>query len=193
MPGQSWAVAAAAFVAMWLVMMIAMMLPSLAPVLLRHRRPVRVALAYFAVWTLAGAALYPLGVAAAALAMRSAGVARAVPAAIGAALVVAGLVQLTRWKARELARCRDRSCCARGRRPGPRQAWRDGLRLGRHCVTCCAPAMLVLAVAGVMDVAAMAVVGLAITAERLGPAWLARVAGGAAIAAGVVVGVLGYA
>src|SRR5262245_20298584 len=37
MPGQTWVGAAASFLGMWLVMMVAMMLPSLAPMLLRYR------------------------------------------------------------------------------------------------------------------------------------------------------------
>jgi predicted metal-binding membrane protein len=169
MPGQSWLGAAVMFVAMWAVMMIAMMLPSVVPVLLHHRRPLRVACGYFAVWTSVGVAIYPLGIALAAIEMRSAAVAREVPIAIGFAIVLAGVVQLTRWKLRELARCRDRACCAIGRRPGPRQAWLDGLRLGRHCAACCAPPIAVMLVAGVMDLRAMAIVACAITAERLAP------------------------
>src|SRR5213078_4466080 len=38
MPGQTWAGAAASFLGMWSVMMVAMMLPSLAPMLRRYRR-----------------------------------------------------------------------------------------------------------------------------------------------------------
>src|SRR5690349_14166951 len=38
MPGQTWLEAAAAFLGMWLVMMVAMMLPSLAPALHRYRQ-----------------------------------------------------------------------------------------------------------------------------------------------------------
>src|SRR6476660_9043297 len=90
MPGQSWPGAAGMFVAMWAVMMIAMMLPSLAPVLLHHRRPVRVACGYFAVWIAAGVAIYPLGVALAAIEMRSPAIAREVPIATGFAIVLAG-------------------------------------------------------------------------------------------------------
>src|SRR5215203_2089912 len=40
MPGQTWPGAAASFLAMWAVMMVAMMLPSLVPVLRRYRRVV---------------------------------------------------------------------------------------------------------------------------------------------------------
>ena len=40
MPGQTWSGAAASFLGMWVVMMVAMMLPSLAPMLWRYRQAV---------------------------------------------------------------------------------------------------------------------------------------------------------
>src|SRR5262252_3965951 len=40
MPGQTWPVAAALFLGMWVVMMMAMMLPSLIPMLWRYRQAV---------------------------------------------------------------------------------------------------------------------------------------------------------
>jgi len=188
MPGQSWPGAAAMFVAMWAVMMAAMMLPSLLPVVLHHRRPVRVAGAYLATWTAAGVLVYPIGLAIAAAEMRWPALSRDVPLLVGVIVVAAGALQLTRWKRRELAHCRDRSCCAIGRRPGPRQAWRDGFRIGRHCVACCAGPMVVLLAAGVMDVWVMAAVTAAITVERLAPQprFMARAVGVVALVVGAV-------
>ncbi|HEX2690066.1 MAG TPA: DUF2182 domain-containing protein, partial [Kofleriaceae bacterium] len=174
--------------AMWAVMMTAMMLPSIVPVLLRHRRPVRVACGYFVVWIAAGAAVYLPGIAVAACAMRWPAFARLVPIGTGFAIAAAGAVQLTRWKARALEHCREPACCALGRRPGPRQAWRDGLDLGLHCTTCCAAPMAVLLVAGVMDLFVMTVLAVAITAERLAP-WprvVPRAFGACALAIGAV-------
>jgi len=40
MPGQTWPGAAASFLSMWVVMMVAMMLPSLVPMLWRYREAV---------------------------------------------------------------------------------------------------------------------------------------------------------
>src|SRR6266550_5802935 len=40
MPGQTWPGAAASFLGMWIVMIVAMMLPSLVPMLLRYRQAV---------------------------------------------------------------------------------------------------------------------------------------------------------
>src|SRR2546423_38562 len=131
MPSQSWLGAAAMFMLMWVTMMVAMMLPSLAPIL-RHHAEGRwlVAAAYFLVWTIFGAAAYIVGIALASAAMRAHGVARAVPAATAAALFLAGLVQLTPWQAHHLGCCRAAAGPNRG-------AWNDGLRLGLHCVLCC--------------------------------------------------------
>ena len=183
MPGQTWPVAAASFLGMWVVMMTAMMLPSLLPMLRRYRAAVGTAagarlggltavvgLGYFSVWTLLGLAVYPLGVGAAALEMREPSLARAVPFATAGVVLLAGLVQLTDWKARQLACCG--AAPARGR-PMPVDAgtaWRHGLGLGVRCSRCCAGQMAVLLCIGVMDLRAMALVGAAITAERVAAA-----------------------
>src|ERR1700736_4295357 len=76
MPDQTWLGAAASFLGMWIVMMVAMMLPSLVPMLWRYRRAVGrdgearlgqltalVGLGYFFIWTLFGMVAFPLGVA----------------------------------------------------------------------------------------------------------------------------------
>ena len=183
MPGQTWPGAAASFLGMWVVMMVAMMLPSLIPMLRRYRGAVDsagqsylgwltavVGAGYFLVWTLVGLATFPLGVALAALEMQEPPLARAVPIAVGAVVVVAGLLQLSGWKARQLARCREAPGCGRALSPNSGSAWRHGLRLGAHCTRCCASLMAILLVVGVMDLRAMVIVGAAITIERLAPA-----------------------
>src|SRR5580704_17656252 len=86
MPGQTWSAAAASFLAMWIVMMVAMMLPSLDPMLHSYRVTVLVGCAYFFVWTLLGLAAFPVGVALASLEMRQPALARAVPVAAGLAV-----------------------------------------------------------------------------------------------------------
>src|SRR5260221_7057222 len=107
MPGQTWPGAAVMFLAMWLVMMVAMMLPSLVAMLRSYPTDLRGLLAagsaYFLVWTIAGLAVYPAGLALAAAAMRWPPLARAVPLAGGLLLVVPGIVQLTPRQARQLA------------------------------------------------------------------------------------------
>jgi predicted metal-binding membrane protein len=83
MPGQTWPGAAASFLGMWVVMMVAMMLPSLVPMLWRYRQAVGrigetrlgrltalVGVGYFFVWTVFGMAAFPIGVALAAIEMQ---------------------------------------------------------------------------------------------------------------------------
>jgi len=168
---------------MWIVMMVAMMLPSLAPMLWRYREAVGrtgearlgrltalVGVGYFFVWTVFGMAAFPLGAALAAIEMEQPALARAVPIAVGVIVLIAGALQLTAWKARHLACCREtpgRGCTLPA---GAGAAWRHGLHLGLHCSYCCAPLTAILLVVGVMDLRTMAVVAAAITLERLAPA-----------------------
>jgi predicted metal-binding membrane protein len=200
MPGQTWPGAAASFLGMWVVMMVAMMLPSLSPMLWRYRRAVEsagetrvdrlvtlVGAGYFFVWTVFGMAVFPLGVALAAVRMQYPVLSRGVPIAIGVVILMAGFVQFTTWKARHLAYCWDA--------PGPDgtpllgidAAWRHGLRLGVHCSECCAGLMAILLAVGVMDLRAMVVVAAVITVERVAPAGerVARATGVGVVATGL--------
>jgi predicted metal-binding membrane protein len=197
-PGQTWPVAAASFLGMWVVMTAAMMLPSLVPMLWRYRRAVGraggtrlgrltalVGAGYFLVWTVFGMAAFPLGVALAAVEMQRPPLARAVPLAVAVVVLIAGALQFTAWKARQLACCRQAP--ARALPPDAGTAWRHGLRLGLHCSHCCGSLMVILLVIGVMDLLAMTLVATAITVERLVPAG-ARVAhaiGTVVVAAGL--------
>src|SRR5258708_40359581 len=152
---------------MWVVMMVAMMLPSLVPMLRHYRQALGardavqlagltslVALGYYFVWTAIGIALYPMGIALAALEMRHAALARGVPIAAGLFVLIAGFLQFTLWKRRHLSCCREMP----GRR-GDRgvtmpadagTAWRHGLRLGIHCSQCCAGLIAILLAIGIM-------------------------------------------
>jgi predicted metal-binding membrane protein len=200
MPGQTWPSVAVSFLGMWVVMMVAMMLPSLVPMLWRYRQAVGrtgethlggltalVGIGYFFVWTAFGMAAFPLGVALAAVEMQLSALARAVPIAVGVVVLIAGAHQFTEWKAHHLACCREAP--RRGRRlpAGAGTAWRHGLRLGLHCSYCCAGLTAILLVVGVMDLRAMALVTTAITVERLAPAGerVARVIGAFVVGAGL--------
>lgn len=200
MPGQTWTGAAASFLGMWIVMMVAMMMPSLVPMLLRYRREVcrtgetrlgsLTALAgvgYFFVWTIFGVVVFPLGIALAAIEMRQPLAARAVPMAVGVVVLIAGGLQFTRWKAHHLACCREGSARGPASSGASRTAWRHGLYLGVQCVQCCAGLMAILLAIGIMDLQAMAVVTAAITVERLAPRGedVARVLGVLAVGAGL--------
>ncbi len=182
-------------------MMTAMMLPSLVPMLGGYRHAVAwmgetrlgcltllAGLGYFFVWTLSGLAVFPLGVVLAAIEMEQPALARAVPAAVGVVILIAGTVQLTAWKAHYLACCRETPArnCTLPRDAGA--AWRQGLRFGVHCGLSCANLTAILLVIGVMDLRAMAAVTVAITAERLAPAGerVAQVIGAIVIVAGLL-------
>lgn len=201
MPGQGWADLVASFLGMWVAMTAAMMLPSLVPMLRRYRQAVGAAApsrlgglttyvgtGYFLAWVALGVAILPLGLALAQTGLRVPAWARAVPLLAGVAVLLAGGLQLTAWKARRLACCRTAPVHGQELSATAAAAWRLGLRLGWHCITCCAPLMGALLVAGVMDLRAMAAATLAITAERLAPAGerVARVVGVLVAAAGIL-------
>src|SRR3982074_1850086 len=183
MPGQTWTGAATSFLGMWVVMMVAMMLPSLVPMLWRYRQAVArtgetrlgrltalVGVGYFSVSTVFGMAAFPLGVALATVEMQRPALARAVPMAVGGVVLIAGALQFTAWKAHHLACCREAPGRGRTLPSDACTAWRHGLRFGLHCNYCCAGLTVILLVIGVMDLRAMAVVMAAITVERLAPA-----------------------
>jgi predicted metal-binding membrane protein len=200
MPGQTWPGAAASFLGMWVVMMVAMMLPSLVPMLWRYRHAVGrtgrthlggltalVGMGYFFVWVVVGAVVFLLGATLAAIEMRQPALASAVPIAGGAAVLIAGAYQLTTWKARRVACCAEAPGRGRTLPAHGAAAWRHGVHLGLHCGYCCANLMAVGLVVGVMDLRVMAVVTAAITAERLAPAGMrvARAIGGVVVVTGV--------
>jgi predicted metal-binding membrane protein len=182
MPGQTWSGATATFLGMWVVMMTAMMLPSLAPMLWRYRQSLvrtsdtlrgglttLVALGYFFVWTLFGLAVFPVGVTVAAIEMEQPGLACAVPIVVGLVVLIAGALQFSKWKAHHLACCRETPGRDRALPTNASAAWRLGLQFGLRCGLSCANLTAILLVVGVMDLRVMAAVTAAITAERLAP------------------------
>ena len=176
LPGQTWLEAGGTFLAMWTVMMVAMMLPVFAPELHRFRRAARrsramptigFAAGYFGVWAAVGLVLFPVGVGFNALAMRSEMLSEATPLLGGLVVMIAGALQFTSWKTRRLVRCRHEEDCCGSQRVMPRDALRAGAQLGLKCAYCCASLTAVLLVIGVMDLLVMALVTIAISAERL--------------------------
>ena len=188
--------------AMWTVMMTGMMLPSAAPTLLLFTRVVRSHDAahtprraysflggYLLVWTafslvatllqlLLGALLYlsPM------MQLRS-------RVMSGALLLVAGAYQLTPAKRSCLTACRAPAAfLARYYRPGNGAAVSLGLRHGAYCVGCCWALMLLLFVAGVMNLAAIAAIAVFVLLEKVMPlgAQGGRLSGVLLIACGVL-------
>jgi predicted metal-binding membrane protein len=161
--------------AMWVVMMAAMMLPSAAPAILRAASPLAFAAGYLAVWTgfslaatLAQFALDRSGLLSDAMALRG-------NIAAGAVILAVGLYQFTPLKHSCLRSCASPS----GRDETAGQSLREGLRYGANCVGCCWALMTLLFAAGVMNLLWAAAIALWLTAEKLLP-WggrIARIAG----------------
>jgi predicted metal-binding membrane protein len=208
MPGQTWPGAALSFLVMWVVMMIAMMLPSVVPMLCRYRHAARrigqarlglltvlVGAGYFFVWAAIGAAAFPIGAALTAIEMEQPAMSRAVPLAVCAIVLIAGALQFTAWKAHHLACCREAPDHGHAVQADISSAWRYGLRLGVHCSCSCAGLTAILLAAGVMDLRVMTFVTAAITVEHLAPAGqrVARAIGALVIAAGLLAVAIGLA
>jgi predicted metal-binding membrane protein len=178
--------ALALFLATWLLMMAAMMLPSISPLVLTYRRLMRarsergthapagntalLLAGYLMVWTASGLAGYAALTGAAFLAPQALAWDRGGPYLAGAVIVAASAYQLTPLKHACLTRCR-----------GPLtfflEHWRDGragaVRMGAvhgaYCVGCCWALMSVLFALGAMSIAWMAMVATLIASEKLLP------------------------
>ncbi|HXA30155.1 MAG TPA: DUF2182 domain-containing protein [Candidatus Angelobacter sp.] len=156
MGGQASPRSAAVFLALWLPMMAAMMLPAAWPVIARRGSAVamvRVAMQYLAVWELVGVLVYGL--------LLGSGHAFAAlpwlmdhPSVLqGALLLVAAAYTLSPL---------------RGDHPAPRHDG-SGLAYGAACVRASAGWMLALLALGAMDPRWIAVIAVLLTAERLAP------------------------
>lgn len=114
-----------------------------------------------------GIVVFPVGATLAEIEMQRPALARVVPIAVGVIVVIAGTLQFSAWKVHHLACCRETSQRVRCLPADAATAWRHGLRLGLHCTYSCAALTTILLVIGVMDLRVMALVTVAITAERL--------------------------
>ncbi len=173
------------YVGVWVTMMAAMMLPSVAPIVLtfarvsreRYRRqqaayvPTWIFVAgYLAAWTAFGVAAYAAyrivdALDAGVLAWDAAG-----PYVAGAAIAAAGVYQLTPVKEVCLKHCRTPlHFMLHGFRPHRLGALRMGVEHGAYCVGCCWGLMVVLFAVGVMSVFWMAVIAGVIFAEKVLP------------------------
>jgi predicted metal-binding membrane protein len=168
------------FLGLWVVMMAAMMLPSVAPVAVLWTRLITGASAgpgrlvrmsaflagYLLAWAVAGTVAFAALTGAGRLLTASPTAAKWLGVAIFAA---AGIYQLTPWKDWCLRRCRS-PIGALVYYLGFKGRSRDvrvGLHHGATCAGCCWGLMLVLIAVGVMNVAVMAVLAVVIFAEKL--------------------------
>ena len=190
--------------AMWSVMMVGMMAPSVAPMILIYARVARqaaergtpfaaagwFALGYFLAWIAFAALATGLQWALERALLISLMVASATPRFGGLLLIAAGIYQWTPLKNACLTLCQSplifiqRHGGFRGAR-GASVAL--GLRHGLYCIGCCWALMLLLFVVGVMNLAWIAAIGALVLAEKLIPGRLfQRVTGVALFAAGVI-------
>jgi predicted metal-binding membrane protein len=173
------------FAVSWLVMMAAMMLPSLVPAALGSARAGGRTVAafvtgYLAAWTAAGLVAYGALAAVRALDVAFLGWDRAGRYVAAAAILLAAGYQLTAAKAGCLDHCR---APATARAPGG--GLRSGLRHGAACVSCCAGLTAALFALGAMSLTWMVAVAALIAAERLLP-WRAPAVYGVAAALAVL-------
>lgn len=167
------------FLGVWVVMMAAMMLPSVAPTVALYARatqdrshllPWLFVSGYLLVWAAAGVAAFAIGTASTgALGSRldwdSAG-----RTLSGVTLVVAAVYELTPFKDVCLGRCRSPLGALLGSwREGRSGALRMGAQNGAWCVGCCWALMAALFALGVMSVSWMALVAAIIAAEKALP------------------------
>jgi len=137
------------FIALWVSMMAAMMLPGAAPAVLRRvgaggvRAVPPFVVSYLAVWTLVGVAVYAF--------YRPHG-----SFAAGAVVIAAGLYELTPLKQNFRRRCRE--------------SVRSGFEYGLCCVGSSIGLMLMLLALNVMSVRWMALIAILVLAQKLLPA-----------------------
>jgi predicted metal-binding membrane protein len=173
------------YVTTWVVMMAAMMFPSIAPMVLAHAATEQGRAArgeggagattafvagYLVCWTAFGLGAYVLLELGRGLHLGILSWDRDGPYVAGAAIAVAAVYQLTPPKAACLAKCRDPLDFVR-------EHWRDGLggsllmgaEHGAWCVGCCWALMVALFALGAMSIGWMALVAALIAIERLSP------------------------
>jgi predicted metal-binding membrane protein len=144
------------FAVTWLVMMAAMMLPSLVPAALGRPHAAAFVAGYLVAWTGAGLVAYLAFAAVRSLHPAFAAWDRGGRFLAAAVILAAAAYQLSPTKAACLERCRQ-----------SRQ--NDGLRHGAACVGCCAGLMAALFALGVMSITWMVVIAALIAGERLLP------------------------
>jgi predicted metal-binding membrane protein len=179
------------FVGVWVVMMAAMMLPSVAPTvalyssLTKSRSPVAPLLftsGYLVAWTSIGVFAFAVATAGGRISGDLLAWDRAGRWMAAATLLVAAVYELSPLKDVCLGKCRSPLGFLLGSwRSGPSGALRIGARHGAWCIGCCWALMASLFALGVMSVVWMAVVAGLITFEKVIPSRRAATYGTAAI------------
>jgi predicted metal-binding membrane protein len=202
MPHASDAGALALTSVMWVVMMVGMMLPSAAPTILVYGGLVRkngergtvlpavwvFTAGYLAVWTVFGILAAALQVALERAALVTPMMESASAGLSAAILIGAGIYQWLPAKRACLSKCRNPLEFLVTRwHAGVAGAFRMGAEHGAYCVGCCWMLMLLLFVAGVMNLLWVALIAGFVLVEKLLPAarFTSRFAGVALVLAGI--------
>lgn len=183
-----WAAAAIApLFLMWVEMMVAMMIPSAAPMILTFARVNRqrreqerpfvpsglFLLGYLVVW-----AVFSFAAALAQWALHGAALLSPMmqsssPVLGGVLLISAGAFQWTPWKRACLNHCRSPLSFLLGDwREGRSGALAMGIRHGAYCTGCCWLLMVLLFVTGVMNMLWVAVITVLVLLEKILPQWM---------------------
>jgi predicted metal-binding membrane protein len=189
---------------MWAVMMIAMMLPSASPVILMYQRIARsrpstskigslsFAAGYLGVWT-----VFSIGATAGQIGLQHAsmisGALTLKPWAAAAVLIAGGVYQLSALKQSCLRQCQSpMGFFMTHWRDGAAGAFRMGVEHGAFCLGCCWMLMMLLFVAGVMNLAWIAAISGFVILEKVVPypRAIANSTGAVLVASGIVLLVL---
>jgi predicted metal-binding membrane protein len=167
------------FIAIWVVMMAAMMFPSVAPTVALYARmtrtrapyaPLAFTAGYLLVWSVVGVVAFAIATGASAVDSGALEWDRAGRPIAGATLIAAAVYELTPLKEMCLGKCRSPLGFLLGTW---RDGWSGGLRMGaKHglwCVGCCWALMAALFALGVMSVPWMAFVAALIALEKTLP------------------------
>jgi predicted metal-binding membrane protein len=174
------------YISSWVVMMAAMMFPSIVPMVLvyrlieRRRRRLQsfarrgsttlFVAGYLVSWTVFGALAYALFVGVRSLSIGAFSWHRGGPFLAGGVLLAAGIYQLSPAKDACLRRCRGPlQFLTDAWRDGPVGALRVGIEHGAWCVGCCWALMAALFALGVMSVGWMLLIAALIAIEKLVP------------------------
>ncbi|MBI3328756.1 MAG: DUF2182 domain-containing protein [Nitrospinae bacterium] len=192
------------FLLMWVAMMIAMMFPATYPMVLLFARvskgqrgqvgaagvPTWIFVAgYLAIWTVFGIFAYPVFLGMRWLGAHVAWLGDHAPLLSGLVLIGVGLYQFSHWKRVCLTHCRSPlSFILHKWREGVSGAFRMGVDHGAYCVGCCWGLMVVLFAVGLMHLAWMGLLSVAIFVEKVSQygGTLGKVIGGVLILLGLV-------
>ncbi len=169
--------------AMWAVMMIAMMLPSAAPLILLYAGGLRtraepgagrqlyaMATGYVLVWAIFSVGATVLQRLLSSTLLLTPMMEPATPAAAAAVLAIAGIYQLTPMKLACLRVCRSPlSYLMQHWRSGAAGAFRLGVDHGVYCLGCCWALMLLLFAGGVMNLVVIVALTVWVLVEKFAP------------------------